>query len=71
MKPVISDQSTVNDSKKSWKERKAEEAAAIKRLLKRVFIIKPEFLVPGSEFASSDGVKYRIAKDGSRRRINQ
>ena len=54
---------------KSWKERKAARDAHANECLHRGFRIKPELSRPGDEIETMDGQKYRIAADGSRRKI--
>lgn len=54
---------------KTWKDLKAERDADANSKLHRCFALKPEFSHPGCEFTDTGGRKYRIAQDGSWRRI--
>ena len=55
---------------KSWKERKAERDAYANFRSKHGFMIKPHLNRPGNEIQTVDGTHYRIAADGSMRRIS-
>jgi len=52
----------------TWKEKKAAEDAIIRRKLGGR-VLRPEVNRPGFAFRATDGTKYYIAKDGSRRRM--
>jgi hypothetical protein len=56
-------------AEKTWREKKAEAEAITKSLLRRIFVVKPEFLIPGSKFKTLDGREYQTDKNGSRRRV--
>jgi hypothetical protein len=63
------DQNAGQKQEKTWKEKKAEADAAVKSKLRRGFVIKPEFCIPGMKFQTTNGVQYRIDANGCRRRV--